>query len=636
MRFLRTILVLSACLATSLAGQAVDSLAAARRVVAAAALAAKEYSVGVSARGGTVTEPAEVEESKLFIQQARYDIPSLPAALRRGADSGLTQIALLLDRLAPPDSVRRAADALIARIGIDEPIPSRPPSLARGALVFGQSCAACHGESGRGDGPKAKTLKGPPPSNLADPALMSGTSLLEIYRRVAIGVPGTAMPEFAADLSEDDRWAVAAYVGALQYGGSATAATFAAVRRQVDSAITARSEQMAFGAYLTFEQVETEVRARNAGLASELEAAFDALRTHVRRSEPAELATIRQRLLGGLEHAERVIVDRPSAMSLFVSSFFLLVREGFEAILIVAALMAFLAKAGAAEQRRHVARGAWVAVGGSIVTWALVELLFQVTPGQRGAIEGFTMLLAAGVLFYVSYWLLSKMEVAKWNRFVRGRVQDAVTSGSALALASVAFLAVYREGFETVLFYKALFLTGGSSPVPIVLGILVASVVLVAVYVGINKYGVRIPLKPFFAFTSAFLYYMAFVFAGKGIAELQEGGLVGTTIVPWAPRVPALGIYPTVESLALQGVLLLLLVAGLVWTFVIEPSRLKATSVMVPEPQAAKPQPAVPVEPSRIDLDMQRSLERMGADLAALRAEVERLKQLLASRSSRR
>jgi hypothetical protein len=129
---------------------------------------------------------------------------------------------------------------------------------------------------------------------------------------------------------------------------------------------------------------------------------------------------------------------------------------------------------------------------------------------------------------------------------------------------------------------------------------------------------------------------MAFVFAGKGIAELQEGGLVGTTIVPWAPRVPALGIYPTVESLALQGVLLLLLAGGLVWTFVIEPRRLKTTNVMVPETQPASPGSAVPVEPSRVDLDMQRSLERMGADLAALRAEVERLKQLLASRSSRR
>jgi len=299
-------------------------------------------------------------------------------------------------------------------------------------------------------------------------------------------------------------------------------------------------------------------------------------------------------------------------------------------------VMAFLIKTGNVQRKRDIHVGIGAAVLASLLTAVALETIFQISPARREALEGLTMMVATAMLFYVSYWLLSKMEVAKWNRFVRGRVQDAVTSGSALALASVAFLAVYREGFETVLFYKALFLTGGSSPVPIVLGILVASVVLVAVYVGINKYGVRIPLKPFFAFTSAFLYYMAFVFAGKGIAELQEGGLVGTTIVPWAPRVPALGIYPTVESLALQGVLLLLLVAGLVWTFVIEPSRLKATSVMVPEPQAAKPQPAVPVEPSRIDLDMQRSLERMGADLAALRAEVERLKQLLASRSSRR
>jgi high-affinity iron transporter len=451
-RFLRTILILSACLATPVAGQAVDSVAAARRVVAAAALAAKEYALGL---------PAEVEEAKLFIQQARFDVPSLAAAVRPAADSGLAHLAGLLDRLAPPDSVARVADALIRRIGTDEPLPSRPPSLARGAAIYREQCAACHGESGRGDGPKAKSLKGPRPTDLADPAVMGGTSLLEIYRKIAIGVPGTAMPEFAKDVSEEDRWAVAAYVAALQYGGSAAAVTFATVRRQIDSALTTRSEQRAFGAYLTFEQVETEVRARNARLASELEAAFDALRTRVRRADAQELAAIRQRLLGGLERAERVVADRPSAMSLFVSSFFLLVREGFEAILIVAALMTFLAKAGAPERRRDVARGAWVAVLASLFTWALVELLFHVTPGQRGAIEGFTMLLAAAVLFYVSYWLLSKVEAAKWTAFVKGKMETALSSGSGLALSAVAFLAVYREGFETILFYKALFSSGG-------------------------------------------------------------------------------------------------------------------------------------------------------------------------------
>jgi high-affinity iron transporter len=532
-------------------------VAAARRVVAAAALAAKEYALLL---------PQEVEEAKLFIQQARFDVAALPAGVRAAADSGLAALAQLIDRGAPPDSVARVADALIARIGIAEPLPSRPPSLARGAAVYRERCVSCHGESGRGDGPKAKTLKGPPPADLADPAVMGGTSLLEIYRKIAIGVPGTAMPEFAEDVAEEDRWAVAAYVATLQYGGSATAAAFADVRRQIDSAIATRSEQIAFGAYLTFEQVETEVRARNAGLASELEAAFDGLRTRVRRADVQELSTIRQRLLVGLERAERVVADRPSAMSLFVSSFFLLVREGFEAILIVAALMTFLAKAGAAERRRDVARGAWVAVLASLVTWALIELLFRVTPGQRGAIEGFTMLLAAAVLFYVSYWLLSKIEAAKWTAFVREKMESALSSGSGLALSAVAFLAVYREGFETILFYKALFSSGGSAAtVPVVAGMAAGSVGLVAVYVAINQLGMRVAMKPFFAVTGVMLYYMAFVFAGKGVAELQEGGVARLTVVAGVPRIPALGIYPTVESLALQGLLLILAIVALAW-----------------------------------------------------------------------
>jgi high-affinity iron transporter len=241
------------------------------------------------------------------------------------------------------------------------------------------------------------------------------------------------------------------------------------------------------------------------------------------------------------------------------------------------------------------------------------------------------MLLATAMLFYVSYWLLSKMEVARWNQFVRGRVQEAVSSGSALALATVAFLAVYREGFETVLFYKALFLAGAGSVAPVVGGMLVGGVALALVYYAIHRWGVRIPLKPFFVITSAFLYYMAFVFAGKGIAELQEGGVIGTTVLPWAPRWPALGIYPTVESLALQGVLVVLLIVGLVWTFTIQPQRLQVTSELVPEPTIPRaPRAEAPVERDpRLEGDMIRSLDRMDADLAELRAEVDRLKGLL-------
>ena len=571
MRLSKTLLLITACLAQPLAGQAPDSLALARRVIAAASLAAKEYALGVVPSGGQITQPEEVDEAKLFIQQAQFDVPGLPLPARAESQHALARIQQLLDSLAPPDSVTRATDSLVVLITaaaggpkVVEPLPSRPPSLERGAIVYRERCAACHGESGRGDGPKAKSLKGPPPANLSDPAVMGNKSLLDIFRRIAVGTPGTAMPEFAEDLSAEDRWAVASYVAAMQYGGSATAAIFAAVRHQIDSALAQRSDKMAVDAYMTFEQVETAIRAKNPGLASELEGNFAWLRTRVAKADDAERHTIRERLLAGLERAERVVADRPSGMSLFVASFFLLVREGFEAILIVAALMTFLAKAGASERRREVARGAWAAVGASLI-WVLVELLLQVTPGQREMMEGVTMLLAAVVLFYVSYWLLSKIEAAKWTAFVRGKMQSALSSGSGLALSAVAFLAVYREGFETILFYKALFTSAGSSSVPVVGGIAAGVIGLVAIYLVVDQLGLHVAMKPFFAVTGVMLYYMAFVFAGKGIAELQGAGIIPLTVIEGAPRIPVLGIYPTVESLIVQGLLLVLAIVAAVW-----------------------------------------------------------------------
>ena len=164
---------------------------------------------------------------------------------------------------------------------------------------------------------------------------------------------------------------------------------------------------------------------------------------------------------------------------------------------------------------------------------------------------------------------------------------------------------------------------------PVVAGMLAGGVILVGVYVAINRFGVRLPLKPFFGVTSAFLYYMAFVFAGKGIAELQEGSLVTTTILPGAPRLPALGIYPTAESLAAQALLIVLALVALTWTFVLEPRRAqprKAVQGRAAEPPHSPAAPDEPLSPS-VRQELTRSLERMEADLAELRAEVERIRQ---------
>jgi len=563
------------CVAAPLAGQATDSLSAARRVVAAVALAAKEYRVGVPGGGaaGRVTAPEEVDEARQFIEQARFDVPFLPRAARAAADSGLARLLALFAATAAADSVDRVAEAVSDRIartagGPIVPLPTRAPSPARGAQVYREQCANCHGDQGRGDGPKAATVQGPRPADLTDPAAMRQLSLVDIYRKVTIGVAGTAMPQFEETLPDSDRWAVAAYTATLQYGGSATAGVFTTVRRQLDSAVAARSDRLVFSAYLSFEQVETDLRARNAGLTSRLEDEFGRLQARVSAGAPAtELETLHRALLADLERAERIVSDRGSGANLLVQSLLLLVREGFEAILIVGALMAFLGKAGAADRRHEVARGAWLAVLASVVTAVVIEMLFHVTPGQREALEGFTMLVAVAVLFYVSYWVLSKIEADRWNAFLKGKMQDALSSESGLALASVAFLAVYREGVETILFYKALLSSAGSGEVgAVVAGIALGAAVLLVLYVAINRYGMRLPMKPFFAITGALLYYMAFVFAGQGIKDLQEAGLVGLTVLEGWPRWPQFGIYPTVQSLALQGLLIVLLVAGLAWT----------------------------------------------------------------------
>ncbi len=673
-----------------------DPAPLARRLAATAELAAQEYRLGVQrgrvvskeevdearlflteARRTAGLLPLEVgrvstEEIDRLLRMVNGNAEpdSLDARVR-----GLT--AMLADRL---------------RVSLDE-VPAATPRLARGAEIYQANCANCHGTLGRGDGVTGAGLT-PPPADLTDPRVLRDRSPLDFYHRISIGVAGTAMPAFEARLSIEDRWAASVYSSLLRLpaprgepppalrafattarmsdaqilaalapvadstrtdaraalaavrsyqsiGDAATDAApiFARVRQQLDSALAlagagqfAAASGAAFDSYMTFEQVERSVRARNPTLASDLETGFAAFRTRgAGGATAAELRAIHAKVAAGLENAERVVADQFSPVNLFAESFVILLREGLEAILVIGALMAFLVKTGAAQRRRDINLGVGAAIAASLLTAALLETLFQITPAHQEALEGITMMVATAMLFYVSYWLLSKMEVAKWNRFVKGKVQDALSSGSALALASVAFLAVYREGFETVLFYKALFVAGGSGStvMPVLAGFLAGSVVLAVVYLAINRFGVRLPLKPFFGLTSAFLYYMAFVFAGKGIAELQEGGLVSTTIVDWAPRVAALGVYPTVESLALQGLLVLLLSVALVWTFLIEPRRLKVTSEMVPEPSdSAGPG----VEPSAAvsgDLDLFRSLDRMDADLAELRAEVERLKRKL-------
>jgi high-affinity iron transporter len=241
----------------------------------------------------------------------------------------------------------------------------------------------------------------------------------------------------------------------------------------------------------------------------------------------------------------------------FLQSFGILFREGLEALLLCTALAAATAKAGSDRGSRAVWRGAGLAIAGSLVTAWLVDNVLDLAPAGREAIEGLTMLLAAAVLFYVSYWLLSKLQVQRWMAYLRRKVGRAE---NLWAIGAVAFLAVFREGVETVLFYEAL--AGIGRPVPIWGGFVAGALVLALVGLAVFRFGLKLPIRPLFAATGGLLYLMAMIFVGQGVHELQEAGWLSETGLAGAPRVPALGIYPTLETLVAQAVLLTLAIAA--------------------------------------------------------------------------
>jgi high-affinity iron transporter len=614
-----------------------------------------EYQLGLQA--GRVTSPEEVREARLFLAEAKRSAGSLPSQAAGPALALLDTLLAGVEANQPVEQLRPRVAALRTRLasvlGVNlDPLPAGAPRLVRGSAVYAGQCAGCHGTLGQGDGPRAVGLT-PPPADLTAHAL-SGSSPLDFYRKLNVGVAGTAMPSFSNQLSSDDRWAVALYAsglrfsdaqrasgervlrercrsclvklsglsetagvsddslalvlaGALQrtpddslvrdavaYGRTAaaeevlgsdaslrSARVVADTRRGVEMAVRAveaedraAAAERLVDAYLVFERIEAELRARRPQSAATVERAFGELRAAAAGSSPEDVRAAAGRLDRVLAVASDELAAAPSSRLLFAQSLVIMLREGFEAILVIGALVAFLVRTGAAERKREIGLGVLWAVGASLLTALGYATVFRNASASQEGLEGLTMLVAAVVLFWVSYWLVSKIELKKWQAFVAARMGKALTSRRALALAAVAFLAVYREGFETVLFYAALFASGGGAPgasAGIAGGILLGLAGLGVVYYLMQRYGARLPLKPFFGVTSALLYLMAFSFAGQGIAELQAAGYVSVTPIHWVPAVPVLGIFPTLQSFLLQALLAAALAAALLWVFWLKP-----------------------------------------------------------------
>ncbi len=559
----------------------------AKRLASIVGVAAEEYAKAIDDHGKLLSKD-EFDETYGFLTDAKevaIRLNSYDAALTRAIlDSMITAVA----QRKPPAVVRELHQRFATSLGTAGAmdLPKGPLDTAEGHALFVKNCSSCHGIRGAGDGPAAHALS-TPPLGIGDRRLTPELTPTLAFNVISVGVRGTAMLGFASRLTPQQRWNVINYIYSLrgeQLSLPAARADATAIPGDtaspvimalLDSALefarngkTAEAGDRAFDAYIAFEPLETPARAKKPGLVSTMERHFADFKGAVRRNDLASAKSSRDAIADGLPSVIDLTQQAPSgSWEAFFQSFLIILREGFEAILVIGAVVALLIKTGHRERLRSIWLGIALGLVASLATAVVMKTLLAAMPASREIVEATTMLIAVVVLFSVSYWLISKVEAAKWQKFIREKVNSGLEHGGGKALALVAFLAVYREGAETALFYQALFNEGPNVGVPLTLGIVAGFAVLAVIFTLFYRYGVRIPMRPFFAVTSILLYYMAFVFMGKGIRELQEGNVMRITVIPGGPHVDTMGIYPSVETLTAQGILIILLLFATIKTF---------------------------------------------------------------------
>ena len=505
--------------------------------------------------------------------------------------------------------------------------PKQAPDLDRGDRLFEQNCASCHGARGDARTAMARQLD-PPPIAFADRQRARQRSPFALYQVINQGLDGTAMQSFAqlpdadkwalafragrfayadaeiqqgkviwdkdaavraavpdlnalsalsesqlaARIGADKAGLVIAYLRAHPDAVGATGSSLSLARERLRQSLAAyragdqaAAKSLALSAYLDgFEPVEAALSARNATLLARVEQDMAGLRSAIAAHAPP--ADLEQRianlnaLFGEVESA--LSPDKSSAVSTFVGAATILLREGLEALLIVVAMLAFLKRGGRAEMTRPVHYG-WISalVGGLATWWAATELI-TVSGATRELTEGFGSVLAALILLFVGIWMHGKAQADEWQRYIREKMGNAVAGGSAGFLFLLAFIAVYREIFETILFYVALAAEGNVGA--LVAGALSGAVLLAGIAIAMLRFSQRLPISKFFAYSSALVAVLAVVLAGKGVAALQEAGLMGVTPVD-VPRISMLGLFPTREVVFAQLATLAILFAGFAW-----------------------------------------------------------------------
>ena len=558
-------------------------------------------------------------------QLAELPASSGKPRLLKGAAALRSVIAEKAAAVTVADQARALAGELVANYPVPM-APTRLPDIKLGASLFQAQCSACHGATGHSDGPLAATLSPAPivladhgraqersvfaiqqilthgvdgtampafghlseqerwsiayfASTLAytDAERQAGAKLWAATPALHKSVPNLA------SLSQNSETALAKTAGAAvarpltAYLRTAPEAVQASVIDTLPIAKTKLSDslaaldrgdratatRLALSAYLDgFEPVEPALAAKDKQLFEEIEKSMGSYRVAVNAGHTEEAHVLEKKLQALLVNAQDALGNANDPWSTFIGAFTILLREGLEALLVVVAMIAFLKKADRRDVLPYV-HGGWVAAlaaGG--LTWGIATYLVDLSGAGREMTEGFSAIFAAVVLLSVGIWMHQKSLAGRWQAYVKEKLPSALNKSSASMLFVLSFVTVYREVFETVLFYAALWSDGNG--IYMLAGLGAGVVVLVGIGLVLLRTSARLPISQFFAFSSALVAILATVLMGKGVAALQKVGFIGMTPVA-SPRIDLIGLYPSMQTILAQAAIVIIIALSVIY-----------------------------------------------------------------------
>lgn len=550
------------------------------------------------------------------------------AELQRQSEGLVAAVAAKADPKQVADLAHKLGAALLVAYPVPL-APKTAPDLARGAALYRDTCLNCHGATGMGDGPAAAAMETKPvafadrtrarersPFGLAQvieqglegTAMPSFANLSTDDRwalAFAIGnfaftpedvkageklwkeredlrklfpnlqaLTQTSLSALSQKVGEQDALPLLAY---LRANPSAVVpqngASLAIAREHIAAAVTAyealafkQAEDEALAAYLDgFEPIEPVLKAHDAALMTEAEGAMGEFRSMIGQRKPLEEIKARQIAIGGmLDRADAALSsDNASDAANFTGAFTILFREGLEALLIVVAMIAFLRKAERPEVLRYVHMGWIVALLIGFLTWVAATYLVSISGASRELTEGVGSMIAAIVLLSVGIWMHGKAQAGAWQLYIKEKLSHALSQKSAWFLFSLSFVVVYREVFETILFYMALWAQGSHGAV--IAGAGAGAVALVGIGWVMLRWSRVLSIGKFFSWSSILMALLAVVLVGKGVKGLQEAGLIDVRTISSVPSFDLLGLFPTVQTVTGQVLMIVALVAGFAW-----------------------------------------------------------------------